>query len=96
MDGSLGSYLRQKIGRFFVIFFITFLRAIFLGICLALFWAASISCSGYCLANRSSFNSDNLWSLWFFLVQILTILNDKENGIDFDVALGWHDDGSRY
>ena len=55
-----------------------------------------MSCSGYCLASSNSFNSDSLWSLCSFLVQILTILRDSENGIDLDVALGWHDDGSRY
>lgn len=51
-----------------------------------------MSCSGYFLASSNSFSSVNLWSLCSFLVHILTILRDRENGIAFDVALGWHDD----
>ena len=96
IGGILGSYFIANIGRTSDFFFLTFRSAIFLGIFRAFSILLSTRLSGYFLASKSSFRSDNLLSLFSGLVQILTILRLKEYGIDFVVNFGWQLDGNKY
>ena len=70
-----------KYWSFSVIFFLTFIRATFLGIFQALFRALFTRSSGYFLARKSSLSSSNLLSLVCGLVHVWTILNPREKGI---------------
>ena len=88
MDGSLGSYFKTNTGRWSDIFLLTFSKATFLGICMALFMAVSMRFSGYSLARSNSLSYFSLRSLLSSFVQIRMILRAKEYGMALEVALG--------
>ena len=87
-DGSLGSKLATKVGRFVVSCLKTHLRASSLGIALALAIAPSMTPGVYSLSSNISFNSLNLFSLAIFSLQVLFILMPKLNGIEFVHSMG--------
>ena len=94
--GSLGSNFVAKTGRFWVAFFFTLSKAIFLGIFLAFSIPLFISSSGYFLSIRTLLSSESLRSLFFSVVQILTIRSPREKGIEAVTPCGWQLSLSRY
>ena len=88
IDGNQGSIFTAKTGILNVTFLFFLLKAICLGMALALSIAEFISLSEYFLDINMSLNSVSLISLLSGLVHVLMIPNASEKGIFFVTEVG--------